>query len=79
MRKHQYSNDSRDGLIVKVRDGEPIEKAIRRLKKKVTNAKVLETLREKQFYTKPSEKRKKAKAAARARWLKYCAKRDARD
>lgn len=79
MRKHQYSDAGRDGLSVKVRDGEPIEKALRRLKKKVTNAKVLETLREKQFYTKPSEKRKKAKAAARARWLKYCAKRDARD
>jgi len=59
-----------EGLMVHVRDGEPIEKALRRLKKKMINNKVLETLREKQFYTKPSEKRKKAKAAAIARWKK---------
>jgi len=59
-----------EGLMVHVRDGEPVEKALRRLKKKMINNKVLETLREKQFYTKPSEKRKKAKAAAVARWKK---------
>ena len=59
-----------EGLMVNVRDGEPIEKALRRLKKKMINNKVLETLREKQYYTKPSEKRKKAKAAAIARWKK---------
>jgi small subunit ribosomal protein S21 len=59
-----------EGLMVNVRDGEPIEKALRRLKKKMINNKVLETVREKQFYTKPSEKRKQAKAAAVARWKK---------
>jgi small subunit ribosomal protein S21 len=59
-----------EGLMVNVRDGEPIEKALRRLKKKMINNKVLETYREKQFYTKPSEKRKQAKAAAVARWKK---------
>lgn len=70
MRRHQNSDAGHGGLSVKVRDGEPIEKALRRLKKKVTNAKILETLREKQFYMKPSEKRKHAKAAAIARWKK---------
>jgi ribosomal protein S21 len=34
------------------------------------NNKILETVREKQFYVKPSEKRKAAKAAAVARWKK---------
>jgi small subunit ribosomal protein S21 len=47
-----------------------IDKAIRRLKRKVETAGVLKELRERQHYTKPSEKRKLAKAAARKRWLK---------
>lgn len=69
----QYDRKPRvkeEGLMVHVRDGEPIEKALRRLKKKMINNKVLETVRDKQFYTKPSEKRKQAKAAAVARWKK---------
>jgi small subunit ribosomal protein S21 len=40
------------------------------LKRKVETAGVLKELRERQHYTKPSEKRKLAKAAARKRWLK---------
>jgi len=70
MRNHKYNETGQNGLYVKVRDGEPIEKALRRLKKKMINNKVLETVREKQYYVKPSEKRKKAKAAAIARWKK---------
>jgi len=62
-----------EGLSVNVIDGN-IEKAIRRLKRKVENAGVLKELRERQHYTKPSEKRKLAKAAARKRWLKKQAK-----
>lgn len=64
------SRPREEGLMVNVRDGEPVEKALRRLKKKMINNKVLETVREKQYYVKPSEKRKKAKAAAIARWKK---------
>lgn len=62
-----------EGLSVNVIDGN-IEKAIRRLKRKVENAGILKELRERQHYTKPSEKRKLAKAAARKRWLKKQAK-----
>ena len=62
-----------EGLSVNVIDGN-IEKAIRRLKRKVENAGVLKDLRERQHYTKPSEKRKLAKKAARKRWLKQQAK-----
>ena len=35
---------------------------------------VLQELREREFYTKPSAKRKKAKAAARSRWIKKLSK-----
>lgn len=58
-----------EGLTVNVIDGN-IEKAIRRLKRKVEAAGIMKELRERQHYTKPSEKRKLAKAAARKRWLK---------
>ena len=64
-----------EGLSVNVTDGN-IEKAIRRLKRKVENAGVLKELRERQYYTKPSEKRKLAKKAARNRWLKQKARID---
>jgi small subunit ribosomal protein S21 len=58
-----------EGLSVNVIDGN-IEKALRRLKRKVENAGIIKELRERQHYTKPTEKRKLAKAAARKRWLK---------
>ena len=37
---------------------------------KVQEAGIIQELRERQHYVKPSEIRKKAKAAGRARWLK---------
>jgi small subunit ribosomal protein S21 len=58
------------GLQVFVRDGEDISKALRKLKKKVEAAGILKDLRDKQFYEKPSEKRRKAKKAGIARWKK---------
>ena len=56
-------------VSVETRRGEPIEKLIRRFVKKVKNAKVLETYREKTSrHIKPSVKRKiKRKKAMRAR------------
>ena len=56
-------------VSVETRRGEPIEKLIRRFVKKVKNAKVLETYREKtSHHIKPSVKRKiKRKKAMRAR------------
>ena len=58
------------GLQVFVRDGEDISKALRKLKKKVEAAGILKDLRDKQFYQKPSEKRRIAKKAGIARWKK---------
>ena len=58
------------GLQVFVRDGEDINKALRRLKKKIENAGIFKEIRDRQYYEKPSEKRRKAKKAGIARWKK---------
>lgn len=69
------SNDNRrKGNIVYARDNEPVEVMLRRLKRKVQEGKVLETVREKEYYEKPTTVRKKAKAAAQARLKKSLAK-----
>lgn len=47
-----------------------VEKALRRLKKKIMNLGTLQDVRDKEFYTKPTEKRKLKKAAAKKRWQK---------
>lgn len=63
------------GLSVEVRNGD-FNYALRKFKKKVQEDGILQELRDREFYTKPSLKRKKAKAAARARWLKKLSKMD---
>ncbi|HLS30006.1 MAG TPA: 30S ribosomal protein S21 [Flavobacteriaceae bacterium] len=45
-------------LIVKVKEGEKIDRALKRLKRKYRNTKVLQNLRENRYYTKPSVKRR---------------------
>ena len=62
----------RFGRTVEVRDGN-VEKALRKLKKKVNNSKVLMEVREREHYVKPSTKRKLAKGAAKSRWRKIVA------
>lgn len=62
------------GLTVEVRNND-INGALRKFKRKVNDDGILQTLKEKEFYEKPSERRKKAKAAGRARWLKKIARR----
>lgn len=58
------------GSSVLVRDGENINQALRRFKKKVEEAGTLDTLRKKEFYEKPTTERKRKKGAAKARWRK---------
>lgn len=55
--------------MVEVRNGD-FAFALRKFKKKVQEDGILQELRERQHFEKPSETRKKAKAAGRARWLK---------
>ena len=50
---------------IKIREGENFESAYRRFKKQVEKAGVLSDLRKREYYEKPSEKRKKKQAAAR--------------
>ena len=54
---------------VTVRDGEPVERAIKRFKRKVEQAGILKDVRKKEHYLKPSVRKKlKARAAeSRAR------------
>jgi len=58
------------GATVNVRENENINQALRRFKKKVEECGILETLRKKEFYEKPTTTRKRKSGAARARWLK---------
>jgi small subunit ribosomal protein S21 len=58
------------GNTVFVKEGEPVEKALRRFKKKVEESGTLDTLRAKEFYEKPTTARKRKAGAARARWNK---------
>jgi small subunit ribosomal protein S21 len=46
-------------LIVKVKEGEKIERALKRMKRKFRDTKVLQNLRDRQYYTKPSEAHRK--------------------
>ena len=54
-------------IEVKVRKGQSIEKALSIFTRKVKDSKILYELREREYYTKPSQlkKEKKAKAIAR--------------
>ena len=74
MRKNR-DNQVKQGLTVEVRNGD-FNFALRKFKKKVQEAGIIQEVRERQHYTKPSEARKKAKAAGRARWLKKLRKQD---
>ncbi len=66
-----YIDKQLRGSTVILREGDSVDRALRKLKNKVNDSKLLEILREKEHYTKPTEKRKKAKSAAKARWKKY--------
>lgn len=62
-------NNKLKGLTVEVKEGN-INVALRKFKKKVDDSGKLVDLIARQFYEKPTEQRKRAKGAARARWLK---------
>ena len=47
-----------------------VEKALRKFKKKVMESGLLNELRDREFYTKPTTARKQAKNAAKRRWQK---------
>lgn len=65
-----FTNNGVNGVRVFSKDGEPFEKMMRRFKKKVEESRLIETLRKKESYEKPTTIKKRKKAAAKARWQK---------
>ena len=63
-------NHKSKGTGVTVKENENINQALRRFKRKVEDAGILDDLRKKEFYEKPTTARKRAKGAAKARWHK---------
>lgn len=58
------------GRVVVLKENENINSALKRFKRKVEDSGVLDELREREHYVKPTTRRKKAAGAARARWQK---------
>lgn len=61
---------NKKGRKILVNDGN-VEKALRKLKKKVTESGLLQELRDRQEFVKPTIKRKIAKSQAVRRWKKH--------
>ena len=56
--------------LVRVRDNEPFEVALRRFKRTCEKAGILAEIRRREYYEKPTEMRKRKQAAALKRHLK---------
>jgi len=74
-RRNYNEDNGPKGLKVEVRNGD-FNYALRKFKKKVADDGILQELRQREFYEKPSIKKAKAKKAGRARWLKKLSKMD---
>ena len=46
-------------LRIEIKEGENVERALKRYKRKHRNVKVMQNLRDKQYFTKPSVRRRK--------------------
>ncbi|MCX7989587.1 MAG: 30S ribosomal protein S21 [Aquificaceae bacterium] len=62
--------------IVQVFDNEPFEKAFKRFKRIVEKEGILTEVKRRQFYEKPSEKKKRKERQARKRIIKALKKRN---
>ena len=58
------------GRKVLVQDGN-FDKALRKFKKKITDSGLLQEVRDRQQFVKPTVQRKLAKSQAKRRWQKY--------
>ena len=66
----RHNDNKLKGRTVTVKEFENINQALRRFKKKVEESNILDEVRKKEFYEKPTTERKRKKAAAKARWRK---------
>lgn len=57
------------GCYVRVKNND-VNRALRKLKKIMTNEGIFQELRKREFYESPSMRRKRERAQARKRWLK---------
>ena len=57
------------GRSVLVTDGN-VDKALRKFKKKIQTSGILDDIRAREFYEKPTTERKRKKSAAKNRWQK---------
>ncbi len=55
------------GIAVEVKNGQ-FERAMRKFKKKVTEAGIIQEIKERRFFVKPSEIKRKARDAGKKRW-----------
>jgi small subunit ribosomal protein S21 len=68
--KMRENNRKIRGTAVFLRDGEDVNRALRKLKNKLEDSNKLKDLQRKEFYEKPTTERKRKKSAAKARWAK---------
>ncbi len=58
------------GSTVYLRDGDDVNRALKKFKNKIEDSGKLKDLQKKEFYEKPTTTRKRKAAAAKARWAK---------
>ena len=56
--------------VVQVRDGDPVEKALRKFRRKVEQAGIRKEIRKREYYLKPGEQRRKKEREAQRRRFK---------
>ncbi len=57
-------------IVIQVKRNEHIDKALRKLKREVANEGILRGVKERQYFVKPSDKKRKKSAQARSRVAK---------
>ena len=77
-RKGSYGEASHYMPSVRVKENEPFEVALRRFKRACEKAGILSEVRRREFYEKPTQERKRKRAAAVKRHLKKLAREQAR-
>jgi len=70
----RYDNKHKErelrGTLTVAKEHENVNQLLKRFKKKVEEAGIMDSLRKKEFYEKPTTVRKRKKSAAKARWKK---------
>jgi len=73
--RHRHPQEMLQGTVIsavieiKMKKGEPVERALRRLKKVLDKEGMMKQLRANRYFEKPSEKRRRKSARARSRML----------